>query len=65
MAWPASLTVPFFLVLGVAVAAGATGTTTPSPSPVTSGCGTVAVQAGKPADGTGLDSVQLANAQVV
>jgi cell wall-associated NlpC family hydrolase len=61
----AALTVPFFLVLGVALAAGATSTTTPSPSAIGSGCGTMPVQAGKPVDGTVLDSTQLANAQVV
>jgi cell wall-associated NlpC family hydrolase len=61
----AALTVPFFLVLGVAVAAGATSTSTPSPSPISSGCGIMPVEAGKPVDGTVLDSSQLANAQVV
>jgi hypothetical protein len=60
-----ALTVPFFLVLGVAVAAGATSTTTPSPSPISSGCGIMPVEAGKTIDGTVLDSSQLANAQVV
>jgi len=61
----AALTVPFFLVLGVAVASAATGTTTSSASPMSSGCETTPVQAGKPVDGTALDSIQLANAEVV
>ena len=61
----AALTVPVFLVLGVAIAAGATSPTTPSSSSMSSGCGTSPVQAGKAVDGTILDAPQLAGAQVI
>jgi cell wall-associated NlpC family hydrolase len=60
----AALTLPVISVLGVALAAGATSTTPQSP-PRSSGCGTSPVQAGKPVDGTVLDSSQFSNAQVI
>jgi cell wall-associated NlpC family hydrolase len=60
----AALTLPVFLVLGVALAAGATSTTPQSP-PLSSSCGTSSVQAGKPVNDTVLDSSQFSNAQVI
>jgi cell wall-associated NlpC family hydrolase len=59
-----ALTVPVFLIFGVALAAGATSTT-PQPPPLSSGCGTSPVLPGKPVSDTVLDSSQLSNAQVI
>ena len=61
----AALTVPVFLVLGIALAAGATSVATAQSPPGSATCGTSPAQAGKTIDATVLDSTQLGNAQVI